>query len=137
MEKKVLRSFFAAVCIAGLGLIATLSTARAAEGDVEINAENFPDENFRAYAATRDTDGDGVLSLGERNSVRNISLADEIYEDLSGIEFFPYLGPLQCSNVGLKTLDVSQNPELINLSCVGNPELAELDLTKNSKLLTL
>lgn len=137
MEKKMIRSFFATLCIAGVSLFSLLSTAHAAGGDVEINAENFPDENFRAYVSTYDADGDGVLSLGERNGVVNITLSDEIYEDLSGIEFFPNLGMLQCREVGLKKLDVSQNSELIALSCLENPDLAEVDLTKNSKMLRL
>ncbi|MCR5851403.1 MAG: hypothetical protein K6G92_11975 [Bacteroidaceae bacterium] len=43
-------------------LLFPLFTATAAWADVEINEENFPDENFRSWVLAKDFGKDGVLT---------------------------------------------------------------------------
>ena len=121
--------------------------ADAADGDVEINETNFPDEVFREYIG-RDIDRDrnGVLSEDEINEteiidVTAVSLAADYVSDLKGIEFFTNLNTLLCrgpniwgdSGTGLSTLDISQNLKLEFLSCECNI-LTDLDVSHNTAL---
>ena len=48
---------------------------QAAEEDIEINEENFPDANFRSWVKSNcDADGNGVLSAEERAEVTYIDV---------------------------------------------------------------
>ena len=99
----------------------------------------FPDEAFRDYVSNNiDKDYDGMLTEEERNAVDRINLYDYFDSsyhprNLKGIELFPNLTYLHCNNMGLTSLDLSHNTELINLCCNGN-SLRTLDLSKNTKL---
>ena len=44
-----------------------------AADDVAINADNFPDANFREAVKAYDTDGNGILSKYEREYVMNLN----------------------------------------------------------------
>lgn len=104
---------------------------------VEINAANFPDENFRSFvAASFDTDGDGKLSRSELKSVTQIDCQSRGIKDLTGIAYFTQLERLDCSHNGLTSLDVSQNSRLRYLACSENA-LAELDVSRNTQLTEL
>ncbi len=123
--------------------------------DVEINAEHFPDDAFRAYVAENfDSDGDGILSGLERGCVNVIDVTgtvdrsvsweknDFTYDvfpkvsDLTGIEYFPELLRLNCSYNKLKTLDVTKNPKLSILESNGN-DITTLDLSQSAELVWL
>ncbi len=119
-----------------------------AEGEMPIDEAHFPDAGFRAYLLQGtplgrvDQDGNGALSEAERNAVQFIQLNSatpkagvndtataiegEDYtpyfavQSLEGIQHFPNLTYLQCSGVGLVTLDVSRNASLQNLQCEKN-----------------
>ena len=119
-----------------------------AEGEIPIDEAHFPDAGFRDYLTHGtplgcvDQDGNGALSEAERNAVVSIQLnsatpkadvADganalegEDYapyytvQTLEGIKYFPNLADLQCSGVGLTSLDVSGNPGLRTLHCEQN-----------------
>ena len=111
--------------------------------DVEINATNFPDENFRNYVSTNcDSNGDGTLSDAEIALVRVINVYNSTYylqdestfiSSLKGIEYFTGLVSLVCSGNSLTELDVSANTALEELYCWGN-ELTALDVSKNTAL---
>ncbi len=106
---------------------------------VALTAENFPDSVFLEYVGQFDTDGDGVLSLGECAAVRTIDVGGTYEVDggitsLKGIEYFSGLTELRCNyNSGLTELDVSQNTALIVLSC-GDIKITELDVRNNTAL---
>ncbi|KXO15318.1 leucine Rich repeat-containing domain protein, partial [Clostridiales bacterium KA00134] len=106
----------------------------AAEGDVAINNENFPDYYFRDYVSRQlDTNHDNILSQEECDKVANISVVRG-YDSLKGIEHFKKLKSLNCSENGLMdTLDLSQNPALEELTCkeIG---IKALDLSQNKAL---
>ena len=136
--------------LAVLGLCLIVSGAWA---DVEINATNFPDENFRNYISENfDGDHDDSLSDSEIESVITIDVHNENISSLNGIEYFPYLKYLDCYDNQLTELNVTENSELIILWCndndlktleklqyllCDNNYISELDVTKNPELIWL
>ena len=104
----------------------------------EINAANFPDENFRKYLLSTSYGEDGRLTRQEINSVTTIDVSGSSSEpgmirSLNGIGFFAELRNLDCSYNQLTELDISKNTALTELRCYRN-QLTELDVSKNTKL---
>lgn len=88
---------------------------------VEINSTNFQDTDFQNYVKQYDKDGNDSLSLEERNKVTTIELPDDSYcPTMKGIEYFPELVTLKCSNTHVRSLDVSKNLKLETLWCNWN-----------------
>lgn len=105
-------------------------------GDVRIDLAHFPDANFLKYVEKIiDTDHSGTLSQEERNATVIYVLGMGI-KDLTGIEFFPELENLDCSENQLTQLDVSKNPKLKRLVCYEN-KLTSLDVSGNTSLTEL
>ena len=101
---------------------------------VEINSTNFQDTDFQNYVKQYDKDGNDSLSLEERNKVITIELPDDSYcPTMKGIEYFPELVTLKCSNTHMRSLDVSKNLKLETLWCNLN-NLEQLDVSKNKAL---
>ena len=101
---------------------------------VEINSTNFQDTDFQNYVKQYDKDGNDSLSLEERNKVITIELPDDSYcPTMKGIEYFPELVTLKCSNTHMCSLDVSKNLKLETLWCNWN-NLEQLDVSKNKAL---
>lgn len=101
---------------------------------VEINSTNFQDTDFQNYVKRYDKDGNDSLSLEERNKVTTIELPDDSYcPTMKGIEYFPELVTLKCSNTHMRLLDVSKNLKLKTLWCNWN-NLEQLDVSKNKAL---
>ena len=101
---------------------------------VEINSTNFQDTDFQNYVKQYDKDGNDSLSLEERNKVITIELPDDSYcPTMKGIEYFPELVTLKCSNTHMRSLDVSKNLKLETLWCNWN-NLEQLDVSKNKAL---
>ncbi len=113
---------------------------KAAEEDVEINADNFPDETFRSYVDTHfDTTDDGILDAAELAAITEINLFFEgitTITDLTGVEYFTELTILDCSQNQLTSLDVSQNTALLHLGCHKN-QLTSLDVSGCTELTEL
>lgn len=101
---------------------------------VEINSTNFQDTDFQNYVKRYDKDGNGSLSLEERNKVTTIELPDDSYcPTMKGIEYFPELVTLKCPDAHVRSLDVSKNLKLETLWCYWN-NLEQLDVSKNKAL---
>ena len=101
---------------------------------VEINSTNFQDTDFQNYVNRYDTDGNGSLSLEERNKVTTINLPEGSYcPTMKGIEYFPELVTLKCPEAHVRSLDVSKNLKLETLWCYWN-NLEQLDVSKNKAL---
>ena len=102
-------------------------------GPVYISNLIFPDETFLNYVKRFDKDHNGTLYPAERYAVTEIDVNYKNITSLKGIEFFPNLKKLDCSNNQLTELDVSKNTELVTLDCSGN-ELTSLDVHENTAL---
>lgn len=111
------------------------SVASFAENDfVEINEENFPDDNFRMYVEENiDSDSDGVLSSSEILDCNSIEVIERGIESLAGIEYFENLTELICWGNYITDLDLSNNTLLENVDCQEN-QLTNLELGCNSAL---
>ena len=88
---------------------------------VEINEENFPDENFRNWVLSQEYGKDGVLTDEEIAGVKSINVSYRNIESLKGIEYLTAVSDLECVNNQLTELDVSKNTALGYLECSGNP----------------
>lgn len=108
---------------------------------LQVNRTHFPDDNFRSYISSNvDKNGDGYLTIGERNAWTEMDLSYCGIKDLTGIDKFPLLEKLNCgynslsgsfslSHNNLKTLICNNNkitkittitPKLTYLSCYYN-----------------
>ncbi|MDR2775543.1 MAG: hypothetical protein LBC19_12540 [Tannerella sp.] len=99
-----------------------------------ISREAFPDLLFEQYMLQNfDTDADGLISLREAKSVRNIDCSDRRITSLKGIQYFTALETLNCSRNPINALDLTQNTALVLLTCDGC-EFESIDLSKNTAL---
>ena len=108
---------------------------------IEVNATNFPDENFRTYIIEMvEGADDAILTDEEIAKVTDIDCSappeDLKIHSLKGIEFFSALERLLCADNRLTSLDVSKNPALTSLYCSNNL-LTSLDVSKNPVLTSL
>ena len=145
------------ISIALLLILALAALCAAAQAD-KLALSSVKDANFGNYLKTFDIDGDGSLDDTERNKVTYINCANMGIADLTGVEKFPELRTLYCSQNSLTTLFVNQNTKLNFLDCsynqltslylLNNPELefltcyknkltGTLNLTHNPKLINL
>lgn len=70
-------------------------------GDVAITQDNFPDDTFRQMVKDEfDTNGDNVLSQGERDAVTALDVQEGPVASLKGVEVFPHLQVLNPSCAG-------------------------------------
>ncbi|MBR6880095.1 MAG: DUF4214 domain-containing protein [Clostridiales bacterium] len=100
---------------------------------VAADKAHFPNDYFRDYIASKDTDKDGYLSKKEISDIRIIQLYDQDLGSLKGIEYLTSLETLYLYKCKLSSLDLSKNKELLSL-CVPGCGLTGLDLSKNTKL---
>ena len=118
-------------------LFALLAIVVQLQAQVVLNAENFPDANFRAALADilGINEGDDI-SQEKINATTQIYVSDKSISDLKGIEHFTALTTLYCDYNQLTTLDVSKNTTLTKLDCYNN-QLTALDVSKNTALTSL
>lgn len=94
-----------------------------------------PDDAFREYLTQYDIDQNYVLNINELTLkelyVNNLGIAD-----LTGIEYFTSLKTLNCSNNEIAELDLTKNTRLTNVDCTSN-QLTSLTLSPNSPLSSL
>lgn len=130
---KHLSRFLSVVLTVSLALPVMSGIYVHAAGDVPINGSYFPDANFRSVVSSYDSDGNGVLSEGERNAVRNIHCENSNISSVQGVEQFPQLQGLWCLGNHISSMNLSGNPELVGVWCSGN-DFTSLDLTGCPKL---
>ncbi len=114
-------------------LLLSLGMAQAAES-VPVDAEHFPDGNFRSYVLENlDTDKNGALSKQEISAVTSLDVNEKDIASLKGVEYFTGLTTLSCSKNLLTSLDVANLTNLEYLDCRGN-QLTSLDVAKLTNL---
>lgn len=145
-------------------IICTLNV-KADSYKVKIDSKNFPDSNFRLYVQNNFNpvkEKDGYYLYQEQlNAVTKIVVngtSQTTYNNLTGINFFPNLEELYCTNnpnltvlsltqtpklrilhcsdTGISYLNLNYNTELTNLWCQ-NCNLSSLDVSKNKKIVEL
>ena len=135
-NKWMLGSLLSLAMTAGI-FAGTAISSQAAEGDVAINEENFPDKNFRDYVLSDlDSDSNGVLSKEEIKDTTHLNCYSLDIKNLTGIEYFYNLTTLRCDDNQLTSLDVSNLTKLTELQCSDN-QLTSLDLTNLTNLTEL
>lgn len=105
--------------------------------DVEINEENFPDENFRNWLLEQDYGADGIITEEEMKGTTYINVFGKNISSLQGIEHFTALEKLVCSFNALTTLDLSKNTALTSLDCYQNRQPATVNVSGCTALTTL
>jgi len=128
--------FSAETGIGGYSLSGTMNLTYLGVGDVLINAENFPDDNFREHLLNYAWGKDSVITAQELATIKDMSAKGKEIADLTGIEFFTELTFLDVTGNNLPELDVSDLSKLETLRC-GSNELKELDLSGNPALKNL
>ncbi|SHK55511.1 fibronectin type III domain-containing protein [Hespellia stercorisuis] len=118
-------------------------TVRDGSVAVEVNAENFPDADFRsAVSEFIDGDGDGTLSLEEQLESSWLEAGGKC-SSIQGIEKLPYLSQIFIHSAFLKDADFTgcdlnsieiTSPILENLNISGLTNLMNLDLRNARKL---
>ncbi|MGN0638888.1 MAG: InlB B-repeat-containing protein [Huintestinicola sp.] len=98
----------------------TAITSSAANGDVMIDSNTFPDENFRQYVIDNFGGGDTTLTPDEIANITRIDVGRMNIRSLKGIEYFNALEVLRCPINSISTLDVSQNDNLEYIQCEDN-----------------
>ena len=88
-----------------------------AQGNITIDATNFPDDNFRAWLLSQSYGSDGILTPAEIAGITDIDVRDLNIADLTGIAYFTAVEQLLCPNNNLTGLDLSANSKLNILSC--------------------
>ena len=113
-------------CFAGTGI-----KVHAAGGNVSINENTFPDDNFRAVVSESfDSDGNGVLDNDEILLARNLWCVDKNISSLKGIEYLVELRGLYCMDNQIENMNLSNNKLLTGVWCSGN-KFTSLDFTPN------
>lgn len=95
-------------------------------------------DNIRIHTGTTD----GITVNEARDFFGKIDISGKTnITDLSGLEHFINIAILNCSNTGIKAIDVSQNTRLLDLDCSNCKDLkgsgttgSELDISKNTGL---
>ena len=104
---------------------------------IDIDEENFPDENFRNWLFLQSYGKNGLITEDELKVITTIDIwSNQKISNLKGIEYFTALTQLNCSYHLLTSLDVSQNTALTELRCTSN-QLTTLDISKNTALKVL
>jgi len=103
------------------------------DGDIAIDAKNFPDENFRNWLLAQDYGADGKLTSAEIAGVEEMEVYKKNIADLTGIAYFTNLKTLECPLNELTSLDVTKNTALEVLNCAAN-QLTTLDVSNNTAL---
>ena len=104
------------------------NNVKAAEGDVAICEENFPDEYFRGWLLEQTYGQDTIISKNEISGITQIKIQNKKLRSLEGIEYFTELKELICDSNKLEKLDVSSNTKLEKLDC-GSNEITSLNLS--------
>ncbi|EAW7254054.1 lmo0331 family class 1 internalin [Listeria monocytogenes] len=94
----------------------------------------FPDDNLaKAVAEKMNSEVNATVTVEELAKITKLDARSQDIEDSTGIEFLTGLEVLNLEDNQLKSIDVSKNLNLKELTCSNNP-LANLDVRKNLAL---
>ena len=99
--------------------------------DVEINSDNFPDEVFRNYIKTLDTDSDEVLEVSEINAAKTIDLSNTAVVSINGIKYLTSVNSIDFSNTSINSIPSTE------LTAMSDLKTVKLDNMRSIKTLNL
>ena len=109
----------------------------ASPGNIPIDNDHFPDDEFRAYLSEFfDRNKDGFLERDEIDDIRVIRIGSSNVRTIKGIEYFVKLEELYINLAQITELDVSHNYYLETLDIRHLP-ITKLDITTNIRLKNL
>ena len=118
-------------------LFALLAIVVQPQAQVVLNAENFPDANFRAaLSQILGVSENGTITQEKINSTTSLDVNNKKISNLKGIEHFTVLTQLNCYKNQLTELNVSKNTALTQLNC-NNNQLTALNVSNNTALTSL
>ena len=121
------------VIAAGVLTLASGHTAAAA-GGVPINANTFPDANFRSVILSNyDLNKNHILDDVEIASTLNIYCEGMGIRSIKGVEYFTALQGLWCKDNLISSMDLSNNKDLRGVWCSNNL-FTSLDFSGNPEL---
>ncbi len=126
--------------ITKIPILFSLLVASTLQCKKEVEPDNIfiPDENL-LHALIElgiDANGDSIVSPEEVKFITSLDVNGREISDMTGIEAFENLYSLSCGQNLLTSLDLSNNPKLMELNCYSN-QLTSLDITQNSYLESL
>ncbi len=132
---KLISKGFMLIFTLSIAVIALMPLAvSAADGDLAIDENNFPDANFREIITEYfDKNNDGLLSSEEIADATALGVYKKNISDLTGVEHFTSLKYIHCFDNQITHLDLSKNTQLDTLSCYNN-KLTSLDVSNNTEL---
>lgn len=80
---------------------------------IPIDADHFPDPNFRSLVHYYDEDSDGYIDPSDIRAWEEMDFGAKDIEDLTGIEYFDYQEVLDFSANKIKTVDLSKNKRVV------------------------
>ena len=100
--------------------------------------KEFPDEIFRGVVMSEISAADELSAilpedLEKLNGIKELNIEMMGIKDLTGIKYLPNLQLLSCSYNELTTLDLRNNPALLEVVCADN-ELTSVNIAGNSAL---
>lgn len=97
----------------------------------------FPDPVLRAALAVCDADGNGALTLRERQALTALDLNGTDVADLTGLLWFENLAQLSADGTQLAALSASQLPAALTALSARGCAVAAVDMTGAARLTTL
>ena len=122
-----------------LTVLLALACAAALAEDIPVDGEHFPDEQFRAAVKQYiDQNRDDKLTADEISNGKTLLIGSDLkIESCAGLQYLTGLEYFQCTSCEkITSLDLSSNPALTFLNCVGC-DLTELNLSGCAALETV
>lgn len=107
-----------------------------ADGTIDINAANFPDENFRNYILNHITFGQSTVKEDTLSVLKTLDVRNQGIADLTGIQYFTGLETLDASYNKLTWVDTQHNTALTHLN-ISNNLITNVNVSDNSALTQL
>lgn len=107
--------------------------------NVLLTVDNFPDTNFRKVLAKKydvSNDGNGIITAEKIAATGILNISNQSIANLAGIGYFKELTRLYCDNNQLSSLNLSENPILLDLNCSNN-QLNTFNTSKNINITSL
>ena len=115
------------------GTITEIGGASTNDDIININSENFPDDNFRKCLLEEDFGKDGIIKPEEIVKIWFLNIESKNIKNIKGIEIFKELEYLICRDNQISSLDINENKKLLKVDC-GHNNLTSINVSNNTAL---